>query len=306
MSEQDPQQQDTDRDQAEPRDGRRDDLPQRDGESRGVERPVVQPRDGERQRSETRAPARLIDRRTLLKSGLLAGGALAGGGAALADLAAKQASVFGAQPVGKRSVRTHGADVGVGEQPVAGLSKKTRVPAGRRPPNILVIMVDQLRTPQWFSAGTIAAATMPNITGLANAGVSFANHYTASNDCTPSRAALLTGLYTHQTGCMITGGSTLDPGFPTWGTMLREQDYKTYWYGKWHLTHGDNLWEAQEDAERSSPMALRAAPIPRPTGRPGRAGAWTPTSSPSSNNGLHVRRRPPAAARSRGVRPCRS
>ena len=41
----------------------------------------------------------------------------------------------------------------------------------------------------------------------------------------PARSTLLTGLYTHQTGCMITGGSTLDPGFPTWGTMLREQGY---------------------------------------------------------------------------------
>ena len=47
--------------------------------------------------------------------------------------------------------------------------------------------------------------------------MSFARHYTASNDCTPARAAMLTGLYTHQTGCMITGGSTLDPGFPDVG-----------------------------------------------------------------------------------------
>jgi arylsulfatase A-like enzyme len=269
MSEQDPQQPDTDRDQAEPRDARRDDLQSPAGESRGLERPGMQRRDGERQRSETRAPARLIDRRTLLKSGLLAGGALAGGGAALADLAAKQASGSGAQAAGKRSVRSHGTDVAAEEQAVAVASKKTRVPAGRRPPNILVIMVDQLRTPQWFSAGAIAAATMPNITGLANTGVSFANHYTASNDCTPSRAALLTGLYTHQTGCMITGGSTLDPGFPTWGTMLREQDYKTYWYGKWHLTHGDNLWEAQEDAGALEPYGFAGGTYPSPDGAPG-------------------------------------
>ena len=58
-------------------------------------------------------------------------------------------------------------------------------------------------------------ALPPNIRRLAEGGVSFGHHYTASNDCSPSRAAMLTGLYTHQTGCMITGGSTLDPGFPT-------------------------------------------------------------------------------------------
>ena len=43
---------------------------------------------------------------------------------------------------------------------------------------------------------------------------------------------------------MITGGSTLDPGFPTWGTMLREHGYHTRWLGKWHLTHRDNHWGA--------------------------------------------------------------
>ena len=106
-------------------------------------------------------------------------------------------------------------------------------------------MVDQLRFPQWLGAGPGGPSLPPNLRRLRKGAVSFARHYTASNDCTPARAALLTGLYTHQTGCMITGGSTLDPGFPTWGTMLREHGYHTRWYGKWHLTHGDNQWDAR-------------------------------------------------------------
>ncbi len=253
MSEQDRQQQGTDRDREEPLDEGRPGAASR--ESAG--------KDG-----DSFDVGRLIDRRTLLKSGLLAGGALAGGGAALADLAAKQSVASSARSSGKRTIAT-GGGARAGEKSVAEISAKKRVPAGRRPPNILVIMVDQLRTPQWFSAGATAEAAMPNITGLANNGVSFANHYTASNDCTPARAALLTGLYTHQTGCMITGGSTLDPGFPTWGTMLREQDYKTYWYGKWHLTHGDNLWEAQEDAGALEPYGFAGGTYPSPDGAPG-------------------------------------
>lgn len=244
MSKQDSQQPDTDRDQ------------------RG-------PRDDVRHGSQPGESARLIDRRTLLKSGLLAGGALAGGGAALADLATKQASVSRAESVGRRSTHARGAEDGVADSPVAGVAGKRRVPPRRVPPNILVIMVDQLRTPQWFSAGAMAETAMPNITALANAGVSFVNHYTASNDCTPSRAALLTGLYTHQTGCMITGGSTLDPGFPTWGTMLREQDYRTYWYGKWHLTHGDNLWDGYEDAGALESYGFAGGTYPSPDGAPG-------------------------------------
>ena len=99
--------------------------------------------------------------------------------------------------------------------------------------------------------------------------MSFGSHYTAANDCTPARAALLTGLHTHQTGCMITGGSTLDPGFPTWGTMLREQGYRTYWYGKWHLTHGDNLWDSFEDAGALEPYGFTGGTYPSPDGAPG-------------------------------------
>jgi arylsulfatase A-like enzyme len=212
-------------------------------------------------------PDRLIDRRTLLKGGLLAGGALAGGGAALADLMSKQAPLPGATAVGKRSI----ASRHVAGKAQTGTSASKQPVSGERyrAPNILVVMVDQLRSPAWFSASPAAEAAMPNLARLRAGGVSFANHYTASNDCTPARAALLTGLHTHQTGCMITGGSTLDPGFPTWGTMLREQGYRTHWYGKWHLTHGDNMWDPYEDAGALEPWGFGGGTFPSPDGAPG-------------------------------------
>jgi arylsulfatase A-like enzyme len=243
MPEQDPHQPDTDRDRP---------------PSRGEQREERAPRD----------PQRLIDRRTLLKSGLLAGGALAGGGVAFGDLLTKQETVSGAERAGKRAaVARHRAQ---NPREVETVSvEKTSIPTRQQAPNILVIMVDQLRTPQWFSAAATATAMMPNLDRLRQEGVSFVSHYTASNDCTPSRAALLTGLHTHQTGCMITGGSTLDPGFPTWGTMLREQDYRTYWYGKWHLTHGDNLWNTDEDSGALEPYGFAGGTYPSPDGAPG-------------------------------------
>ena len=151
-------------------------------------------------------------------------------------------------------------------------------PARKRPPgpyvrssqpNILVIMVDQLRTPRWFGPGGHAAALPPNIANLARSGVSFLRHYTASNDCTPARAALLTGLHTHQTGCMVTGASTLDPGFPTWGTMLRDQGYATYWYGKWHLTKGDAHWNERNGPAGLARYGFDGGTFPSPNGAPG-------------------------------------
>jgi arylsulfatase A-like enzyme len=210
--------------------------------------------------------ARLIDRRTLLKSGLLAGGALAGGGAALADLVSKTNLIAPASQSKKLAAIAGKASAGQTKAASRGgvPSAKTR-----RPPNILVVMVDQMRTPQWFSNGSAAKRLMPNLARLREGAVSFAGHYTAANDCTPARSALLTGLHTHQTGCMITGGSTLDPGFPTWGTMLRELGYRTHWFGKWHLTHGDNLWDAHEDAGALEPYGFSGGTYPSPDGAPG-------------------------------------
>ena len=132
-----------------------------------------------------------------------------------------------------------------------------------------MIVVDQLRFPQWFSPAAGALALPPNLQRLRGEAVSFARHYTASNDCSPARSTLLTGLYTHQTGCMITGGSTLDPGFPTWGRMLRDHGYHTRWLGKWHLTHGDNRWNAFTGERGLERYGFAGGIYPSPDGAPG-------------------------------------
>ena len=67
-------------------------------------------------------------------------------------------------------------------------------------PNILLIMVDQMRYPAWFPGGNPSTlyATFPNITGLRAQSFEFLNYYPAATNCTPSRATLLTGLYCQQ------------------------------------------------------------------------------------------------------------
>ena len=130
-------------------------------------------------------------------------------------------------------------------------------------------MVDQLRAPQWFQSGPPAAGLKPNVARLRAGGVSFDSHYTAANDCTPARSTLLTGLYSHQTGCLVTGGSTLSPLFPTWGSMLRDHGYATGWFGKWHLTSGDNQWTLSRDARALEPYGFSGGTFPSPDGGPG-------------------------------------
>ena len=194
---------------------------------------------GGRSRTARAGETPVVDRRTFLKATAVLAGAIGAGvpiSSALASLGAK---------------RSPGA------------------PARRVPPNILVILVDQMRSPCWFAPGSAPTGLPPNLARLRHGGVSFGRHYTAANDCTPARSTLVTGLHTHQTGCMITGASMLEPGFPTWGTMLREQGYGTYWYGKWHLTHGDNHWAPGGVQGALEPYGFAGGTYPSPNGGPG-------------------------------------
>jgi len=120
-------------------------------------------------------------------------------------------------------------------------------------PNILIIMVDQMRMPVWMTPGQInALATfLPNIMGRIQANsYNFTQHYSAATNCTSARAALLTGLYVPQTAMYITGNSVqgtciqtqpfMDFAFPTWAdAMVRVNPaYRgnLWWFGKWHLS----------------------------------------------------------------------
>jgi arylsulfatase A-like enzyme len=194
-------------------------------------------------RSDDRPPARgRYDRRAFLRRGVRAGGALLGSAAGL-DALTSRASAFGSTPAGATA------------------------PNGT-PPNILVIIVDQMRYPRWFGGTGQVLNFPPNLARLRHGGISFARHHTASNDCTPSRAALLTGLHTHQTGCMITGVSTLAPAFETWGSALRGLGYATYWYGKWHLTRGDRHWNEIDGPPELERYGFDGGTYPSPNGAP--------------------------------------
>ena len=130
------------------------------------------------------------------------------------------------------------ADLGLFEQAAGAAVKSTRRP------NILLILVDEMRFPSVFPGGITTpdqylAQYMPNLFHLWRHGVKFESYYGSGNACSPARATIKTGLYPHQQWLLATRTSTspsLQTGFPTYGRLLRRLGYQTPYIGKWHLS----------------------------------------------------------------------
>lgn len=108
--------------------------------------------------------------------------------------------------------------------------------AARRHPNILFFMTDDQRYDAMSCAGNRFLKT-PNMDRIAAGGVRFANAFVTNSLCSPSRATIVTGLYSHAHGVRTNGGNThrLRPDVPTFPGLLREAGYYTALSGKWHI-----------------------------------------------------------------------
>ncbi|HEX7947584.1 MAG TPA: sulfatase [Phenylobacterium sp.] len=127
---------------------------------------------------------------------------------------------------------------------LAALGATGAAPA-RRPPNIVIILADDLGYGDLSVQGSRLIRT-PNLDRLAREGVRMTDFYASANICTPSRAGLQTGHYPIRTGLawqVIQANDT--NGLPlseiTIGEALKP-DYATALIGKWHLGHVAPYW----------------------------------------------------------------
>ena len=118
-------------------------------------------------------------------------------------------------------------------------------PAGA--PNVVVVLADDLGFSDVSCYGSEIAT--PAIDELAATGVPYTNFHVTPL-CSPTRAALLTGLNSHNVGVGFVANA--DPGFPgyaselphnqsTLAEMLKASGYATMAVGKWHLCREADL-----------------------------------------------------------------
>ncbi len=116
------------------------------------------------------------------------------------------------------------------------LAAQAQGPKKKRPPNILFIMSDDHAS---VAIGAYQSwlgkyARTPNIDRLARQGMRFTSALVTNSICTPSRAAILTGQYSHKNG-VYTLADPIDPKRPHIAHLLRAAGYQTAIVGKWHL-----------------------------------------------------------------------
>ncbi|WPC05115.1 choline-sulfatase [Pseudomonas benzenivorans] len=112
-------------------------------------------------------------------------------------------------------------------------------------PNILFIMADQMAAPLLPIHDPASPIKMPNLLGLAEAGVVFDSAYCNSPLCAPSRFTLVSGQLPSKIGAYDNAADF--PGdVPTYAHYLRRMGYRTALSGKMHFCGPDQLHGYEE------------------------------------------------------------
>jgi N-acetylglucosamine-6-sulfatase len=104
---------------------------------------------------------------------------------------------------------------------------------GAKKHNIVFILTDDHRYDAMGFMGHPFMKT-PHLDSIAKEGVHLSNALVTTSLCSPSRASILTGLYTHKHR-VIDNQRLEQEDVKYFAQYLEQQDYDTAYFGKWHM-----------------------------------------------------------------------
>ena len=109
-------------------------------------------------------------------------------------------------------------------------------------PNIIFVLVDDLRWDAMGFTGRYPFLETPNIDRLRAEGVHFQNAFCTHSLCAPSRATILTGMFsqTHGVSTNQEGREYNPDKTPSFAQILQENNYRTGFIGKWHMAESNS------------------------------------------------------------------
>jgi arylsulfatase A-like enzyme len=118
------------------------------------------------------------------------------------------------------------------------------VQTGGDKPNIVCIVGEGLRSDEFSLEGNKILHT-PNMDRIGREGCTFQNSFVVNALCLPSRATMLTGLYSHTTGAVSNVQGKLSSKVRIVSDMLHDAGYETAFLGKSHIEGAlmDRYWD---------------------------------------------------------------
>jgi N-acetylglucosamine-6-sulfatase len=126
--------------------------------------------------------------------------------------------------------------LGLGSAPAGQKPGALQKVSGRKPRNVVFILSDDHRYDFMGFLGKVKFLQTPNMDRLARAGAHIENATVTTSLCSPSRASILTGLFSHRHG-VVDNQTDIRPDLVFFPQYLQQLGYETAFIGKWHMGH---------------------------------------------------------------------
>ena len=141
----------------------------------------------------------------------------------------------------RRSLLEAGGALVGGLLPSPGAAQGVQ-PAPRRP-NFIFMTTDGHRPDALSLNGNYILRT-PNFDRLGREGLQFTQSFCTNALCLPARATVLTGMYSHSTGCVDNNGRVIPRNLPLFTDLLQGAGYEVSLFGKAHVGRlGERNWD---------------------------------------------------------------